>query len=64
MKMPTVVLVRLEPDDREQFILDNQEADLMEYADLLGWEKCISVCRIQTSHRHLSRFRGCRDVSG
>lgn len=28
MKMPTVVLVRLEPDDREQFILDNQEAFL------------------------------------
>ena len=28
MKKPTVVLVRLEPDDREQFILDNQEAFL------------------------------------
>ena len=28
MKKPTVVLARLEPDDREQFILDNQEAFL------------------------------------
>lgn len=28
MKKPTVVLVRLKPDDREQFILDNQEAFL------------------------------------
>lgn len=28
MKKPTVVLVCLEPDDREQFILDNQEAFL------------------------------------